>query len=141
MVRIRMKGRGITSGVAEGIAMVSDEPLGFSPGLDPLTGKIADNTHAWFGQSAKGKILIFPYGKGSSTGGIFILEATRLGNVPLAVVNLRTDPVVAGGFIIANIIYDKRIPVVDRFDEDPTKIIKTGDRVKVDGNNGTVEVC
>ena len=35
---VQMKGRGVTSGVAEGQALVSREPLGFSHGLDPRTG-------------------------------------------------------------------------------------------------------
>lgn len=140
MSQLRLKGRGITSGVAEGEAIVSAEPLGFSHGLDPMTGLVSDNAHQWFGKSVKGKVLVFPHGKGSSTGGLYILEATKRGNAPAAVVNVETDPVAAGGFIMAKVIYDKEIPVVDRLEQDPIEVIKTGDWVRVDGNKGIVEI-
>jgi uncharacterized protein len=140
LIRLTLHGRGITGGVAEGEAMVTSEPLGFSHGLDPQTGLVSDTAHPWFGQSVSGKVLVFPYGKGSSTGGLYILEATKRGNAPAAVVNVETDPVAAGGFIMAKMIYGKDIPVVDRLDQNPVEVIKTGDRVRVDAANGIVEI-
>ncbi len=137
---IKLKGRSITSGVAEGEAMVTNEALGFSHGLDPTTGQIGDSGHEWFGKSVKGKVLVFPYGKGSTTGGLYILEAAKRGNAPAAVINVETDPVIAAGFILVKILYDEKIPVIDRLEQNPIKLIKTGDRVKVDADNGVVEI-
>ncbi len=140
MNKLKLKGRGITSGVAEGEAIVTAEPFSFSHGLDPTTGQIFDVSDELLGQSVKGKVLIFPYGKGSSTGSLYVIEAARLNNTPAAVINVETEPVIAGGFVLARILYNKEVPVVDRLDRNPIEVIKTGDWVKVDADNGTVEI-
>ena len=138
--KIVLKGRKITGGVAEGTALVSRLPFGFTHGVDPLTGEVTDVRHDLKGENIKDRILVFPYGKSSSTGGLYILETVRCGNAPAALINVETEPVIGAGFIMADLIYDKKIPVIDRFEQDPTEIIKTGDYLKVDGDKGTVEV-
>ncbi|MBI4333193.1 MAG: DUF126 domain-containing protein [Chloroflexi bacterium] len=140
MEKVVVRARAINRGVAEGEAMVTRQPFGFSHGLETATGRISDSGHEWLGQNLKGKVIVFPYGKGSVTGGLYILEAAKQGNTPAAVINLETDPVVAGGFIMADLLYGKETPVVDRPERDPVEIIRNGDLVKVDGNNGTFEV-
>ena len=97
MGTITLKGRSITSGVSEGEALVTNQTFCFTHGIEPATGCISDEMHEWLGQNVNGKVLIFPYGKGSSTGGLWILEALRLGNAPAAVINLEVDPVLASG--------------------------------------------
>jgi predicted aconitase with swiveling domain len=42
--------------------------------------------------------------------------------------------------LLAEEFYGAKIPVVDDLDEDPIKTIRTGDRVRVDGQSGMVEV-
>lgn len=135
-----LNGRALTSGVAEGEALVTREPFGFAHGIEPATGEITDMGHEWRGKDVRGKILVFPYGKGSATGGMFVLEAAKQDNVPAAVINLETDPITATGFIMAEILYNKEIPVIDRLEQNPIELIKTGDRVKVDANKGIVEI-
>jgi len=95
MEKITIKGRSISRGVAEGEALVTDKSFGFSHGIDPHTGKISDEGHEWMGQDARDKVLVFPYGKGSTSGGLYVLEAAKWNNAPLAVINLETEPVVA----------------------------------------------
>ena len=140
MNKVKLKGRGITSGVAEGEAIVTDEPFSFSHGLDPTTGQIFDVSDELLGKSIKGKVLIFPYGKGSSTGSLYVIEAARLNNTPAAVINLETEPIIAEGFVLARILYNKEVPVVDRLEKNPIEVIITGDWVKVDADSGTVEI-
>lgn len=140
MGTITLKGRSITSGVAEGEALVTNQTFCFTHGIEPATGRIFDEMHEWLGQNVNGKVLIFPYGKGSSTGGLWILEALRLGNAPVAVINLEVDPVLASGFIMAKILYNKEVPVIDHLEQDPTEFLETGDWVRVDANNGAVHV-
>ena len=138
--KIVLTGRSVTAGVAEGEAIVSKESFGFTHGLDPTTGQVVDKRHEWRGQNVKGKVMVFPYGKSSTTGGQFICEAIRLGNAPAAIVNVETEPVIGAGFIIANMLYNKDVPVVDRLDRNPVEVIKTGDWVRVDANRGIVKV-
>ena len=53
------------------------------------------------------------------------------GKAPVAIVNHRTETIVATGAILA------RIPLVDKVD---IGLIETGDLVTVDGDNGVVTV-
>lgn len=138
--KIVLKGRGIAGGVAEGEALVTHQFFGFTHGVEPTTGRISDVRHEWVGQNMKGKVLVFPYGKSSTSGGLFILETVRCGNAPAAVINIETEMVIGAGFIMAKILYKKEIPVVDRLNQNPLEVIKSGDYVKVDANKGLVEV-
>ncbi len=140
MDRIILRGRGLTNAVAEGEALVSSESFGFSHGVEPTTGQIEDMRHELRGQNLKGKVLVFPYCKGSSTNGLFILELVRCGNAPAAVINIQTEPSTGAGFIMAEIFYKNAIPVIDNLDQNPIEVIKSGDWVKVDAERGTVEV-
>jgi predicted aconitase with swiveling domain len=71
---------------------------------------------------------------------MYILETVRCGNAPAAVINVETEPVIGAGFIMADLIYNKKVPVVDHLDCNPWDVIKTGDYVWVDGDNGIVRV-
>ena len=128
---MQFKGRSINPGIVEGEAVVSKEPIGFYGGIDPKTGMFIEKGHELEGKSVKGKILVFPKGKGSTVGSyvIYGLAANKVG--PLAIVNQETETIVATGVILAN------IPCVDGI---PTDRIKNGDRLKVDATAGTVDI-
>jgi len=121
---IRLKGRAIWRGWAKGEALVSNQPISFYGGVDPETGKIIEKGHELEGRSIAGKILAFPYGKGSTVGSYIILRLKRRGLAPKAIVNLRCEPIIAVGVIIAE------IPTIDKID---ISMIRDGDLVEVDG--------
>ncbi len=121
-----MKGRIINPGKAEGEALVSSEPIGFLGGIDPKTGEVIEKGHPLEGKNVKEKVLVFPTGKGSTVGSYVIYGLKKNGVAPAAIVNLETETIVATGVILAD------IPCVDGIE---TGKIKTGDRVKVDGEN------
>ena len=121
---IRLKGRAIWRGWARGEALVSNQPISFYGGVDPETGKIIEKGHELEGRSIAGKILAFPYGKGSTVGSYIILRLKRRGIAPKAIVNLRCEPIIAVGAIIAE------IPTIDKID---ISMIRDGDLVEVDG--------
>ena len=125
-----MQGRQISPGYAEGEAIVSNEPIGFYGGVDAKTGVIIDQGHSLEGRSIKDKILIFPCGKGSTVGSYVIYGLKKNGVAPKAIVNEETETIVATGVILAG------IPCVDQVDIDQ---IKTGDKLIVNGDEGTVE--
>ena len=64
----QLKGRVIYKGKAQGEALVTTQPISFYGGVDPATGIIIEKGHELQGQSVKGKILVFPTGKGSTVG-------------------------------------------------------------------------
>jgi|YelNatPaOPRAMG01_1025707.scaffolds.fasta_scaffold00468_6 predicted aconitase with swiveling domain len=138
--RITIKGYGVVNGVAEGPALVSEQNISLWGGLDPQTGLIIDKRLKIYGQQVRGRVLVFPQGKGSTTGAIVLLEAVRCGNAPAAIINIRTEPILASGALMAQIFYKKEIPIVDRLEKNPLKAIHTNDHVKVNGNKGIVEI-
>jgi len=126
---ITLKGRAIWRGWARGEALVSNQPISFYGGVDPETGKIVEKGHELEGRSIAGKILAFPYGKGSTVGSYIILRLKRRGIAPKAIVNLRCEPIIAVGAIIAE------IPTIDKID---ISMIRDGDLVEVDGEVLTI---
>jgi len=119
-----MSGRLIKNGRAEGEALVSKKPLSFLGGIDPKTGKVIDRESDLYGQSVAGKVLVFPYGKGSTVGSYIILWMKKEGVNPSAIINESSEPIVCVGAIISD------IPMVDKID---LSLIENGDHVRVDG--------
>jgi len=126
-----MKGRMISPGRARGEALVSREPIGFYGGVDPKTGIVIEKGHELEGKCVKDKILVFPQGKGSTVGPYVIYGLKKNGVAPAAIVNRETETIVATGVILAG------IPCVDKIDIGK---INTGDKLRVDADNATVEV-
>jgi predicted aconitase with swiveling domain len=112
--------------------------------VDPVTGRISDKRHELYGRSVSGKVLVFPYGKGSSTGSLMILELLRLDLAPAAIINIRTEPLLATGPIVGKHFYGKSFPIVnvgegdfDRFETGLQAEIEsrqTGTRIHVSRN-------
>lgn len=133
--RIVLHGRKIVGGVAEGIALVTGQGIDCHGGIDPRTGTIIERRHELRGKSVKGKILVFPHGKGSSGWSRqFYFLCHKYGNGPKAIINTKLMEMVAVAAIAT------KTPMVSDFDQDPTKIIRTGDYVKVDAGKGLVEI-
>ena len=135
-----LKGRGLLGGIVEGEALVTKKYFGFTHGVNPATGEISDERHEWRGLNLKGKVLIYPFGKSSSSGALWILETVRLGNAPVAIINAEAEPITGGGCILAEMLYDRPIVLVDRLDRNPCEEIKSGDYVRVNGESGVVEI-
>lgn len=125
-----MKGRIIKNGKAEGEAIVSREPIGFFGGVDPETGIVIEKGHSLEGKSIKGKILVFPTGKGSTVGSYILYRLKKNNAAPAGIINEDCEPIVAVGAIISD------IPCVDKID---TKNIKMSDKIKIEGEVVLVE--
>lgn len=126
----RMKGRSISPGKAEGEALVSKTPIGFYGGIDSKTGIVIEKGHELEGKNVKGKILVFPAGKGSTVGSYVIYGLKKNNVAPKAIINRETETIVATGVILAG------IPCVDGID---INRIKTGDKLRIDATKGTIE--
>ena len=121
----------ISPGKALGEAIVSRSPIGFYGGIDPKTGVVIEKGHELEGQCVKGKILVFPQGKGSTVGSYVIYGLKKNGVAPAAIVNQETETIVATGVILAG------IPCVDKID---ISKVNTGDKLRVDADEATVEL-
>lgn len=128
---MKLKGRKIYKGIAEGEAITTKDGISFYGGVDPDTGKVVEVGHELEGQSVTGKILVFPTGKGSTVGSYTLYRMKKNNTAPAAIVNERIDTIIAVGCIISE------IPCVDKIDVDE---IKNGQKIVVNGSEGTVEV-
>ncbi|MFX0036250.1 MAG: DUF126 domain-containing protein [Candidatus Hermodarchaeota archaeon] len=128
---MKMEGRKIYKGMAEAEAIVTKDGISFYGGVDPDSGKIVEVGHEIEGQSITGKILVFPTGKGSTVGSYTMYRMKKNNTAPAAIVNKQIDTIVAVGCIISE------IPCVDQID---INNIKTGQKIVVNGSEGTVEV-
>ncbi len=126
-----MKGRTIYPGRAKGIAIVSNEPIGFYGGIDSNTGIVIEEEHPLKGRCVKDKILVFPCGKGSTVGSYVIYGLKKNGVAPRGIINEETETIVATGVILAG------IPCVDKID---ILKIKEGDTVLLDAEKALVTI-
>jgi predicted aconitase with swiveling domain len=131
---IKFKAHIVSRGSARGEALVTSSPISFLGSIDPKTGVVIEKDHELAGKSIKGKVLVFPSGKGSTVGSYVIYQLKKNGAAPSAMINVKTEPIVAVGAIISG------LPLVDRMEKDPVKTIKTGDKVLVDAIVGSVEI-
>ena len=128
---MKLQGRKIYRGTVEADAIVTKDGISFYGGVDPDTGKIVEVGHELEGLSITGKVLVFPTGKVSTVGSYTMYRMKKNNMAPAAIVNKQIDTIVAVGCIISE------IPCVDKID---IKNIKTGQKVIVNGSEGTVEV-
>lgn len=120
--------------VVEGEALVSTE--GFSPryDLDRWSGLISRPGHALEGHNIRDKILITPSAKGGIAAGWAFYDIKHKGIAPKAFVFGVTNPVMVQGAIFAG------ITITEGWSQNPYKIIRTGDVVRVDPKKKTIEV-
>ena len=129
---LHISGRGISRGKAAGRLLVSPAPISFLSGVDPETGIIVEKSHPLKGASIAGKVLAFPYGKGSTVGSYVLYALSRNGHAPAAIINTEAEAIIATGAIIG------QIPMIDRIDI-PLARLKDDVPVTIDGDSGSME--
>ncbi len=130
---ISIKGRKIVGGKAEGYALVSKERICFLATIG-TDGLVTEKRHSLYGTNVAGKILVFPSGRGSTSGSYRLYEMALCGTAPRAILNVKADPVTVSGALLG------KIPMLHQFEVDPTEVIRTGDYVVVDADAGIVNV-
>ncbi len=131
---IRLKGRRISRGRAEGYAIVSRCPFSFLGDVDVESGKVVAEDSDIRGESVAGRVFVFPKGRGSTVGTYVLLRMKKRGTAPVAIVNVETEPIIAVGAILAG------IPLIDRLEKNPLEVIRTGDYVVVNAEEEWIEV-
>jgi uncharacterized protein len=105
-------GRFYVAGEAEAPALVLSAPLSFWGGVAAQSGDIIDHSHPDLGKSVKGRILVMPSGRGSSSSSSVLAETIRLGAGPRAIVLARADPILTVGALVALSLYGAACPIV-----------------------------
>ena len=131
--KIILRGRKVIGGMAEGEALVSKMPLMGWGNVNTEEGYTVERNHPLFEVPFKGKVLVFTEPRGS--GGFVGYGRTRqFGKNPAAFLYRK------GNNLTVFAAMNMKVPTVTDFDQDPTEVIETGDRVTVNGDEGIVEV-
>lgn len=100
------------SGVSAATALVLEEPLSLWGGMDPATGEVIDAHHPQVGATVRGRVLVMPSGRGSSSSASVLAEAVRAGTAPAAIVLGEPDLILSIGAAVAEELYGVRVPIV-----------------------------
>jgi predicted aconitase with swiveling domain/uncharacterized protein with ATP-grasp and redox domains len=126
---MKLTGRKIYPGIAQGQALVTSMGVSFFGGVDPESGVVVERGHELEGQSIAAKVLVFPSGKGSTVGSYTLYRLKRNGVAPAAILNAACETITAVGCIIAE------IPCVDQID---LTRLRSGQHLYVDAGRGEV---
>ncbi len=124
----------ISEGVAEAEVLVSKDDIMFYL-IDPKTGTVIEPAHDLEGKVMANKIIVFPSGKGSSVvqaDGLFQLN--KHGSAPKGMIIQYPEAVLVSSAIIMD------IPMVDKVDPEFYNIVKDGDKIRIDADNGIIEI-
>lgn len=127
-----VRARTISRGVAEAPCLITRQPLSLLGDISPETGMITNENHELFGEVVRGRILVFPYGVGSTVGSYTLYRLKKCGNAPVGIVNDRAEPIVATGAILSG------IPMVDKPEQELYALVKSGQRLLLDANRGVI---
>jgi uncharacterized protein len=127
-----IRGRTVHPGVVEAEALVLDDCLGGYGAFDVRSGEIVE-TSSVKGQSVAGKVVVFRRAKGSSSWSIWHQALKFTGKAPAAYVVQESNTQVALGAVVL------RIPAVE-IGRQTAATVATGDWVRVNGTDGTVEI-
>ena len=125
----------ISEGKATADAIISKDRIMFYQ-VRPEDGMMEEKNHHLEGRIIARKVLLFPGGKGSSVvqqDGLYHLDCHK--NMPSALIVQYPDPVLVAGAIIM------QIPMVDRLPQEFYDVVKDGDVITVNANEGYVEIA
>ncbi|ADB57754.1 DUF126 domain-containing protein [Archaeoglobus profundus] len=130
---MRIRGRVISKGYAEGEVIVSRRKFSFLGDVDVESGVVVAEDSDISGERIANKIFIFPHGRGSTVGTYVLLRMKKKGTAPKAIINIETEPIIAVGAIIAE------IPLMDKLEINPLEVFESGDFAVVNAYEGYVE--
>jgi predicted aconitase with swiveling domain len=130
----RFYGRGAIPGRAEGPALISRRTIMGWGGIDIHTGVIVEKGHPLEGMCLKDTVLILDGSKGSNGWSLFFHSAQVSGFGPAALVFPRLDSRTAVTAAVLN------VPLVTDVDPAVFDLVRVGDRVRVDGDTGLIEI-
>ncbi len=132
MSKILLRGHPGIGPAASGIALVAADNFCARYDLDLRAGVFSRPSHALFGESYVGRILVLNAAKGGVASAWMLHAMAAGGLVPAALLLNFANPIMAQGAALAG------LPLIDRFDTDITAVIQTGERTTVEPASGRV---
>ncbi|MDH2184752.1 DUF126 domain-containing protein [Pseudomonas sp. GD03651] len=116
----------------QGVALVANDNFSARYDLDRIKGIFSRPAHKLAGESYQDKILVLNTAKGGVASAWMLHEMMSRGIVPKAILFNRANTILAQGAALAN------MTMCDRFENDVTSLIQTGDELVVDPDIGEV---
>jgi predicted aconitase with swiveling domain len=120
--------------LVEGEALVSRHGFSARYDVDRDRGVFSREAHDLYGQSLVGKILVCTTAKGGIATSWMLLDMVSRQVAPLGILFQTTNPVMVQGAVLAG------VAMLHRLDPDPVTTIRSGDWLRVDPAQGTVEI-
>ena len=117
-----------------GIALAAADNFSTRYDLDRDRGIFSRPSHKLYGESYIGRIVVLNAAKGGIASAWMLREMVQQGKAPLALLLNDANPVMAQGAAFAELSF------MDRFTEDITSFVHTGDTVYVDPAAGLVRI-
>ena len=116
------------------VALVADDNFSARYDLDRTNGVFSRPTHALHGENYVDRVLVLNTAKGGVATSWMLREMKSRDMAPAALLLNASNPIMAQGAAFAGLAF------MDRFDDDITKLINTGDTVTVDPKAGVITV-
>jgi predicted aconitase with swiveling domain len=121
-------------GMQRGVALVAQDDFSARYDLDRARGVFSRPNHALAGHSYVGRILVLNTAKGGVASAWMLRDMVARGLAPAALLFNRVNPILAQGAVFAG------LTLLDRFEGDITKLLRTGDVVVADPQRGEVTI-
>jgi uncharacterized protein len=125
--------RGIGPAVS-GTALVAADNFSARYDLDRRRGIFTRPSHKLAGESYADRILVLDGAKGGVATAWMLYDMAARRIVPRALIFNRVNPIIAQGAAFGG------VALVDRFADDVTRLLRTGDVLRIDPAAGTVEI-
>ena len=148
MAKKVFRGRPILPGKLQGKALVSKQPFNLTGSYfenmfagNTKTAPCTDaNNKALFGKDMKDAIMCTSQCVGSTMGAGALMGVSELGvGLKAFLFSNHIDSIAAGGLIIDDVWYDRRVITIDLLGDDFLEAVNTGDPISIK-EDGTVEV-
>jgi predicted aconitase with swiveling domain len=117
-----------------GTALVAADDFSARYDLDRLKGVFSRPAHKLCGENYVGRVLVLNTAKGGVATAWMLYEMAAREMAPAALVLNAANPIMAQGAAFAG------MALIDRFEDDITAVIESGDQVTVDPASGLVTV-
>ena len=117
-----------------GEALVATDGFSARYDLDRIKGVFSRPSHALYGTSYVGRVLVLDRAKGGVASAWMFNEMVASGVAPAALLMNWSNPVLAQGAALAG------LTLADAFETDITEAVRTGDLLEVDPEAGTVRI-
>ena len=115
-------------------ALVASDNFSARYDLDRINGVFSRTEHALHGHSYVGRVLVLNTAKGGVATAWMLREMKSRGMAPAALLLNASNPIMAQGAAFAG------LALLDRFEVDITRRVRTGDTVTVDPGAGLITI-